>query len=306
MNNYFTAQQQPYPYMGYPQPNYYGAGFVAPPQQQIVFNNPLTKEEEQLLKNKAKAFQFQVSELEVAQAICTHKEKGYINVTPIGGDRVKCNICGKEFSLTDGDEAAVQAACNLLVNIIQTLKLYWLNVPTEVARNLYPIIPLIERIPSVYALAMREFESLFKHNNMTEANGAQGFNMLNNIVSGSYGYNPMMNPYYQQPMVQPMPQPMYANPMMNPYYQNMQQPMPQQAPNNVMMPQQPMQAPMYQDPNLGVNPFGYNVPAPAPTGTQQTAAQPQVAQPTQATQPATTTGVPAPAPDAVNDKVFSL
>ena len=311
MNNMYFGQQQ-YPYMGYQGQPYFG--YVAQPQQPITFNNPLTKEDEQLLKNKSNALQFVISDLEMAKSICTHKDNGRVTIVPAGDDKVTCTKCGETFTLTQGDQQAVEAACELMVNILQTLKTYWLSVPTEVARNLYPIIPLIQRIPNVYNIAMRDFNKLFNVNNLTEVNGMQGFNMFNNIVGGGYGYNPMMGGYMQQQYMQAQPQMVQQQPM----YQGMQAPMmggypmqqPQMmAPNAVMMPQQMQQAPVYQDPNLGVNPFGYNVPSPAP---QMQQAQPQmVQQPTQQTavqqQPApTANGVPAPAPDAVNDKVFNL
>lgn len=307
----------------YPQPfggnQYYG---MQPTQQQpVTLSNPLTKEQLELLKKRTDKLSLVVTPLEVAKAICTHKQGNSIclyNEDPANPERVTCSICGETFDLTNGDQAAVEGAVELITNIIQTIKTYWLDVPDDVARELFTILPLIQRLPKVYALATKNFNSVQDMHRMSEVNQPYGFGMLGNIMNPMVGMGYGAYGYPQQGMVQQNPyygQPAFPNPIGYPQQGFVPQPN-GYAMNPVMMPQQPVQAPMYDPAAAGVNPFGYNV----PTAPQQTPynVQPQqpvapVAQPAPAPQAAPTAhpplnaqGVPAPAADAVNEKMFNV
>ena len=317
---------------GYQQPFGNGYQMYQTQQQPVTLNNPLTKEQLDLLQQKGDKLTITVTPLEIAKAICTHKRGNMIclyNEDPVNPERVKCGICGEEFDLTNGDQAAVEGAVDLIVNIIQTIKTYWLDVPDAVARELYPIIPLIQKLPKVYSIASKNFSAVHDIHQMAEQQQPFGFGMFNNIMNPmmgmGYGYpqQPMMPqqsnvPYgqnnnafasfnaqmqAQQPM---MPQQMPAQPpMMQAPMGYVPQPMSNPyAMNPVMMPNMGYQAPTYQDPaSQGINPFGYGAPATpaAPQTPQQPAAPAAPQQP-----PVAANGVPAPAAEAVNEKMFSV
>ena len=310
--------QPMYGYNYQQQPGQYG--YTMQPQQPIQLTNPLTKAQLELLKQKGDKLTLTLSELDIAKAICTHKDGNKIalvRLDPANPDRVTCRICGETFDLTNGDHAAVEAACELMTNIIQTIKTYWLDVPADVAQNLYTILPLIQRMPKIYDVAIKNFAQVENVNRMNEVNQPYGFNMFNNLMNPMFGMG--MGGYYgggyQQPMTyQQNPQQgqeVFPNPIgvpapQQPMYQ--QSPMMPQygaAPNPVSMPQPNYGAPAYQDPNMGGNPFGYDG-APVP---QQPAAQAAPQQPAGAFQNApqqAPAAVPAPSADTVNEKVFSV
>ena len=281
-NNYYG--QQPY-YGGAP-------AYNMQPQKKINCNNPLTKDQLALLANKSEQFSLGLTDLEIAKAICTHKKDGFMALVtdPNYPDRVTCTICGETFDITEGDTAAIEGACTLMKNIFQTLKTYWLDVPTEVAQNLYTIIPLLDKIPKIYNLAFNSFKKVDSMNKMSEANQPYGWNLFQNIMTPGMGMyqQPMMN-QYQQPANMAFPGPIGGvqpqQPMMG-YPQGY-------VPNPVMMPQQPMAAPYAPQAPVAPNenPFGVNAPVAPQAPTQAPAAQ---------------TTAPATAPTAVNEKVFSV
>jgi hypothetical protein len=288
------------PYAYQQAPMYNPMGYTMQPQKKVTCNNPLTKAQMELLKQKGDKLQLGLTDVEIAKAICTHKDPNTNNIMlmndPTNPTRVTCAICGETFELVEGDTNTVEAACNLMKNIFQTLKTYWLDVPDEVARNLYTILPLIDKIPKVYNIASKSFSQVERANNMTEAGQPYGFNML---MAMGMPQNPMGMGMYQQPVVMPQQQPIpnmaFPNPVGQQTYPTMGYvPQPGYAPNPVAMPQ--YGAPAYQqDPNA--NPFGYNGVA-APTQ-QQAPAAPQAT--VENTAPAQ-----AQQPTVVNDKVFSV
>lgn len=289
MNNY-------YPYTGQPMyGNQMGMAYNMQPPKKVVCNNPLTKDQLALLQQKGDKLQLSLTDVEVAKAICTHKKDGRIMLMkndPTNPNKVTCAICGETFELTEGDNATIEQVCDLMKNVFQTLKTYWLDVPNEVAQNLYTVLPLIEKLPKVYNLAVKSFSQVEQYNNMSEANQPFGFAMFNNLMNPQMAMG-MGGMYPQQPMMPQMNTQNMAFP--NPIGQPAGYvPQPGYAPNPVAMPQMNgYGAPMYtQDPNA--NPFGYNGPA---VPAQQPAA------PAQQSAPEAPAAAPA---TSVNDKVFSV
>lgn len=69
-----------------------------------------------------------VGTYEVEKLACNHKhEDGKIDIDPLINGKVRCNLCGKEFRIIDGDrvaiEQAIQNACDSVNDIVQTIKL---------------------------------------------------------------------------------------------------------------------------------------------------------------------------------------
>lgn len=281
MNNMMYQQpQMPMGYPNYQQPNYQYGGIRRP----IHGNNPLTEEQKKLLQTKGNRLNLGLSDLDIARGTCTHKNGDQICLYKPNpnSNRVRCSLCDEEFEEVQGSQEAIQGAVDLILNIFNTAKTFWLNVPNDVALNYFPIFELVKRLPKVFEIASRDFSSAEQQYNLQPGANPYGFAMLNNLMSPqmAYGYNPAMQ-QYGQPMGQPMPQqpmqqPMYGQPMGQPY---------------------PVNVPMQGTPAYGgaVNPFGYN----AMPAVDNTAAAPtQAAQPAQPTAPAPT--------EAVNQKVFNV
>jgi hypothetical protein len=141
------------------------------------------------------------------------------------------------------------------------------ELPANVVREFFAMMPLIEKFPELYKYSMKNFNKYANQNNMFNAADANIYAMYNGLFSGAGAYanpyqqamngyyqqQPMGMGYYQQPMQQQAPQ-QAANPNVNPMQQP-QQPYNAQFTNqaNMMMggtmyQQQPMGMGYYQQP----------------------------------------------------------
>lgn len=259
------------PYMGAYVPNYQ-------PATDIAWTNPLTDKERAMLKEKDTGLVLAATEKELAQAKCTHRdpEKRCATLVQLSNGSWKCTQCGAEFNLVDLPAEEVAKYVYGLIDVIQTAKLMYVNLPPSSVVSYFSMIPFLEKLPKFYETA----QDVFKR-----ANGAQSMNqyqytsnpwdMLNNAISNpgygmpmNYGYQ-QQQPYYQAPpMQQYTPQQyngFYADPAYNPLQQA-----PQGQPTQYFTGQQFMQPPVNQNPA----PAGYNDPnKPAVTETTVPATQ---------------------------------
>ena len=171
------------------------------------FCQTLTAEEMESLKQTTEEFTLGITNRDKLISICMHRDlngKSTLAPDPTTGE-VKCLICGETFQLVDRcKEEDIQNAVDNLLDILQTTKTLYVDMPSDAARNFYTIIALIKKIPGLYKIATDNFS---KHENAM--NNAWGFtgggNMLNEYNALAFGYGPMMGGYAmpQQPMMQP-------------------------------------------------------------------------------------------------------
>lgn len=215
---------------GVPQ-NFYGTGVqysgMQPNQIPQVKNN-LSQEEIQKLMKKENEFSLALTETEVLRAQCNHRwneaRNGQFDAIVEGADGVcRCAICGYEFEPVDMSttEDSLKEVVKNTLDVLQTIKLLYLDMPATTAKEYYKIIPLIERIPKLFEMACKSYAKYdstgmygFNNKNM---NTMQLYNMLANVLNGTQPMpqQPMYNNPYQQPM-----QPGY-NPNMMGYQQPM-------------------------------------------------------------------------------------
>lgn len=252
----------PYGFQGMPQ-TYYGTGAQfqgMQPQQVPTMKNFLNQEEIQKLLQKENNFTLNLTETEKLKAACNHRwnepRNGQYDAITEGPDGIcRCAICGYEFDpvAMDTTEDTLKEVVKNTVDVLQTIKLLYFDMPAETAREYYSIIPLVERIPKLFEIAAKSYAKYdstgaygFNNRNM---NTMQMFNLLTGMINGT----------------QPMPQPTGFNPYAGPMGQAFGAPMPG-----------------YQQPMMPTNGFvaqpGY---MPGTTGFQytpdQTAAAPQAA-----------------------------
>lgn len=211
----FNTAQQPNPNFGGPMmPGMMGGmpqgGYAYNPNvamPQVKVHNNLTQEEINELSRKEK-FSLQITKEDMLRAACNHRTADGTGDTlvqdPIDGS-VTCQICGHKFKPLDPStgEDEIKHSVESILNLLQTTKLLYLNMPQEAAREYFQIIPLIEKIPTLFDIAVKNFT---KHEATTGWNyngrnmGTVGlFNMLSGVLGGGMNYNP--NPYaaYGQP-----------------------------------------------------------------------------------------------------------
>lgn len=207
--------------------NNYG-GYVFNPQNgpyQAKQSSTLTQEEYNRLIKQDNPFSLALTETEVLRGFCNHRSqdgmKDMLVSDPDG--TVHCEVCGYRFSPVDPNmtKEDVQESVNLITDILQTIKLLFIDMPVPAQREFFQIIPLLCKVPQLFELAVRNFN---KHENVN-AWGYRGqnmgtmnlFNMLSSALNGTMpmgGMNmgQMGMPNMGQPMGQPMPG--MPNPMM--------------------------------------------------------------------------------------------
>lgn len=269
-----------------------GMGMASP------YKSWLTQDELQNLSNQqSKKFSLEITDEERMRAICNHRTADGADDTLVmyDNDEVRCQICGAIFrpveNMSDDNVADI---CNAFVAVLETIKLYSVDIPPQTAREFFQIIAVAKKVPGFVKVALNNFEAHnnynpFKYNN----SNMDAFNVFSSIING-----------------QPVPgQP-------NPYFGYQQSygtgynPYPQQQPNqftgyqpnqfNGYQPQYaPGMAPVQQ--NANTNGFGYNGPAapqqqqgyqPSTTGYQLNGQQPtapQQSQPQSSTVPPSST-----------------
>lgn len=316
-NNYYygtaATQQQP----TYYDPMYFGYQpytYNNVPAPQNV--NALTDEEIKTLRSArpTSKIDLNIDRNDVLRAMCTHKDHGKDMVVPVNDESgdVWCPICGARWNPNAMTKEEIVDLVETLIGQMENAK--WTgDLPVELTRELFTLIPLLRKFPDVYEYALNTFNKYYSQRGMVNAQDTSVYAQYNALLNPGYAYGaPIQQPgYYGQPQGQPqggyyygtMPpagapqmnqgapagQPQMANPAYNP----MQMPygVSPAAPNmqfnnqaNMMMGGsiygQPVMPGYYGQPNGQQMPNGQV----APNGPQQAAAP--AGQPQQAGQPA--------------------
>lgn len=195
------------------------------------FNNPLTQEElNSLLNNGGSGFNLKITADDKAKGICTHKDprNGQSSAILQNDGSFKCYICGESFKLVENPEM-VQKITEEFLNILQTIKSFYVDIPDNVARSFFAILPLVKQVPALYKLAQEHF------NKFDQA--GMGLNMTGNVnpwqaYSAIQGMpNGFNQPMMQQGMMGGMPMDPTMGGMMNGMQQGMMQGQPMMDPN---------------------------------------------------------------------------
>lgn len=212
-------------------PNQFGAQM---PQGGYQFNgiqnqqipkvmNTLSAEEIKELQQSSSQFSLGLTQKEVLQGACNHRSPDGTQDTLVFDQNTgiaRCTICGYEFRPIEANESidSIKEASDRLVDILQTIKIMYTELPATAAREYFQIIPLIGKIPQLFEFAAKNFAK-HEYNAWSYQNynmgGAAMFQNLNNIFGASMqpmGAQPQFNGFAQQPQ-QPVGYP--AAPMGN-------------------------------------------------------------------------------------------
>lgn len=196
------------------------------PAQAQPIKNALTDDEIKLLMANVNNFSLGLTEKEVLRAKCTHRKpngtEDSLTFDPNTGE-AKCLICGYSFKPIDPDvtpDSIIEGVSNV-IDFLQTIKLYYPTLPADAVGEYFQIIPLLEKIPELFKIAVKEFtKNDVNPWNYTgyNMNGPQMFANLMNAFGNGFMNQPTMGApvYGQQPQ-----QFMGQAPMMN---QPVQQP----------------------------------------------------------------------------------
>lgn len=165
-------------------------------------NNVLTPEEIAKLQKKTQEFSLAITEEEMLRGICTHRSPDGMSDTliidPITGEAT-CSICGYKFKPIDPDTNIddIKDDIERILNIIQTIKLMYVDLPPAAAKEYFPIIPLIEKIPQFFEFAVKNMNKHEMNGAWNYGNRGMGavnmYNSLQNMFNGfGFGGNPNM------------------------------------------------------------------------------------------------------------------
>lgn len=166
--------------------------------------NPLSKDEMALLRQKAPQFSLNVSQVDNLRAICTHRDDKGETLMKNSDGSVTCTICGATFMPIKTDVETVTSIFKSVIDCLETMKIMYMDIPNEVAKQYFQMIPFLEKGPQLYKIALEHFE---KYNNSSVMNS--NFNNGGNAMAI---YSALMNPGMMMGMGMPMQQ--YGQPMM--------------------------------------------------------------------------------------------
>ena len=246
--------------------------------QNIPFTQPLKEDQVKELQKNDKFFSLKVTQDDINRAICTHKYPNTntfsVDVLPDG--EMVCKICGARMNPDALTPEKVEKIVADYENLLQSCKLMYVNIPENVARQFFSMIPFVHKTPQLYKIATENYQRFAPNANVTQdvynANGT--LNEFRQIVGGGfmnpgmgygapiygqgYAYTPQYNQQYQggmpygAAMNTPYQQPQYPNngfpygyqdPNANPFYANGTTPNPMMG-QPVTPPTQPMGQPV--------------------------------------------------------------
>lgn len=275
MNNVFTN------------PNFtpYGTapmGSAYAPQHPPIPKNtqPLTKEEIAKLQKDVERFSTKLTEEDILKSRCTHRTNNDSTLVQNSDGSFTCAICGENIMLEEYTPQQVEEIVSKFVNLLDVIKVQFMDLPVDVACEFFQIIPYCKRVPQLYEIAHENFSRYAGYNPIgaNPVNQNPSYNVWNsfNQMTGGMGAYPYYQgyPYYGQ------------QPMAGGYYPNNVQPQ-QQTGMQYASPTQ-----MQQNQMLMGNPMYTAEPQQQVVNTQQAPVQPQ--QPVNNTQQA-------PVPQSNND-----
>lgn len=194
--------------------------------QPTIRKNVLTNEEIQSLMKQENNFSLSITSTDALRANCNHRMADGIHdsLYEDTDGTVTCSICGYKFRPLSANTSieSIQASVDEIIDVLQTIKLLWVNINGEAAREYFPMIAMLEKVPKLFEIAAKDFNKNGNNPwgyNASNMSTIQLFNMLSGMMNG------VTQPMGAMPQQQPMmgqPQPPFggynAAPMMNPVF----------------------------------------------------------------------------------------
>jgi len=269
-----TQSFNPYGYYGQPVTMGTGNQFMGMPKQTLYKSN-YTPEEYNRLMNEGPAFTLYPTEDEVLMAKCNHRSLTGLEqddpIIDLPDGRCQCRVCKYIFRPVNYNETIddIQEAVDRVIDIAQTIKMIYFNMPQETTEQFWTIIPLLTKLPHFFQMAVEDFNRSNGQMNYRYNSRNMGTLDLYSRFIGSIGGmmgmpgmapNPQMytagaNPGMMgQPQMGPMGQPMmgsFGTPMYGPVqqpYQPQQQGYAYNPQQQAQQQSQPQQAPVATEP----------------------------------------------------------
>lgn len=202
------------------------------PRQKPKFTQGLSEKEIAEAQNKHTEFTLKPSKRDIFQGKCTHRRNGRTTLVPLSNGMMKCTICGAEFKPIKTPEQA-KAICENMEYLMQSVKMYFLDIPQDFLEKLLPMSTLINKVPALFGLALRDTNKYFGNTMQHEYGRNSAFDTYRAIETGrpmyggnGGGYDPYADmgapydPRYDEPQVGPLPDDTMNVPMEQDYGYN--------------------------------------------------------------------------------------
>lgn len=164
---------------GMPMGSFYGQNKMVAPQN----TQPLTQAEQNELKKKSPTFTTELTREELLRSYCTHRNKDGSALSPNPDGSATCTICGEvvAFPPEGYTKEEVQEIVMKFDNLLNVIKCEYFDIPPQIVKDFFQIIPYVKRVPALYNLAMQNFNS-YSNKNIPGTNpvyGADAYNFWN-------------------------------------------------------------------------------------------------------------------------------
>lgn len=137
----------------------YGGGMAyGQPKKECAWTNALGRDEEKALHEDANSvLSLNISKEEMWRAKCTHRDPGTktFTVTPNPDGSYTCTKCGATFNIvTETDIENIKRVIGGTIDILQTAKMAYLNLPAEVIQSYFVILPFLQLAPKFYEMGI--------------------------------------------------------------------------------------------------------------------------------------------------------
>lgn len=183
-----------------------GTGWQYGGGQPVVYKQWLDNDELQsIIQKGGDQFSLQITQDEKNRAICNHRTADGTNdvIVPAGDDGTcRCLFCGYKFRPVSESmsQDEVQSIVDQFVDVLQTIKLFYINMPRDAAREFFQIIPLAEKVPKLFEYAVKDFINHANYDPMHyNTRSMDAFTLFQNIIGGvPYTGQPQPNMYNPQ------------------------------------------------------------------------------------------------------------
>lgn len=127
-----------------------------------VYKNSLTDEELKNLQACKTENKMTPSKIEKIKCRCNHRDVSGVCDSLIIDEKgfAKCKICGAEFKPISSDNdihKLLEETSKNAIDILQTIKIMYPDMPPEISDQYYGMIPLLERLPDLFEIANNNF-----------------------------------------------------------------------------------------------------------------------------------------------------
>lgn len=197
MNNY---QQTPMMGVAY--------GYPTQEPQIKKVHNILSNEQIAQLRANVSQFSLNLTDEEILKSQCNHRdEHGNITLVDTADGKRRCTICGEVFEERMASEEDVQSVVTELNNMLQTIKLMYVDMPEQAGREYYQITALLNKLPKLMKVATNNFN---KYDN--------AYTLEQQSVNPYMTIQSLINPAFQYQQAAMMQQPMYTQAPVNTGY----------------------------------------------------------------------------------------